>query len=314
MHGGSIVEIRQLEYFVAAIRCGSYTKAADNLHITRQALSKAVKNLENELGKLVETDQAGRLVPTEKGLTIMHDALPVFEAWSDFRLKHSSLEHKQARHKTLTVAVGHGAVLSLPDGALDIFQEAHRDILLQIEEVTTEGVLDMADSCEADIGLVGSAPRYLQDFDIETVTKAGIYVYIPLSNPLAKRSTLSLEDLHDQLFATMGKRNHLHKYLMEECMAEGISPRIMLTSSDAEFLVGQAIRHNALFFGFPKYAHLHADTHSLVRLDLAQDPLFGTYAIKRKGKSLSPQAQQFWKYLATLPAKTKAVGNPSETK
>ena len=44
--GREAVDIRQLDYFIAVARLRSYTKAADELFITRQALSKAVHNLE----------------------------------------------------------------------------------------------------------------------------------------------------------------------------------------------------------------------------------------------------------------------------
>lgn len=45
------MDIRQLEYFIAVVRLRSYTRAADELFITRQALSKAVHNLEQEMGE-----------------------------------------------------------------------------------------------------------------------------------------------------------------------------------------------------------------------------------------------------------------------
>ena len=37
------MDIRQIEYFIAAAQRGNFTKAAEDLFITRQALSKAVR-------------------------------------------------------------------------------------------------------------------------------------------------------------------------------------------------------------------------------------------------------------------------------
>ena len=53
------MDIRQLEYFIAVARLRSYTKAADELFITRQALSKAVHNLEQELGETLIAQRDG---------------------------------------------------------------------------------------------------------------------------------------------------------------------------------------------------------------------------------------------------------------
>ena len=44
------MDIRQLDYFIVVAQLGSFTKAADELFLSRQALSKAVRNLEHELG------------------------------------------------------------------------------------------------------------------------------------------------------------------------------------------------------------------------------------------------------------------------
>jgi LysR family transcriptional activator of glutamate synthase operon len=44
------VELRQLQYFVAVARHGTFTRAAEELWITQSALSQPVRRLEGELG------------------------------------------------------------------------------------------------------------------------------------------------------------------------------------------------------------------------------------------------------------------------
>ena len=59
-----------LEAFSEVIRCGSFSKAAQNLHITQSALSQRIINLENELATaLIIRDPSGlRLTPAGKTL------------------------------------------------------------------------------------------------------------------------------------------------------------------------------------------------------------------------------------------------------
>ena len=45
------MDIRQIECFVAVARKGNYTKAAEELFVSRQALSKTVKHLEKRSGR-----------------------------------------------------------------------------------------------------------------------------------------------------------------------------------------------------------------------------------------------------------------------
>jgi DNA-binding transcriptional LysR family regulator len=66
------VELRQLAVFVAVAEEGSFTRAADRLHVVQSAVSAGVRNLERELGarlfdrsthKVQLSDAGGALLP-----------------------------------------------------------------------------------------------------------------------------------------------------------------------------------------------------------------------------------------------------------
>ncbi|WP_303250059.1 LysR family transcriptional regulator substrate-binding protein [uncultured Slackia sp.] len=190
-------------------------------------------------------------------------------------------------------------MLSLPHHAIARFQRANPDILLSLEEVTTETALDMADEGEADVAIVGSAPCYLQDFDTLLVVKTGIYLYVPKESPLANEDILPLKSLDKQPFITTGKRNHLHRFFIEQCSASGIAPHILFTTSDIPLLVEQAERQKACYFGFPpSIKKTDKEAHVLRPVDIGHEAWFGTYAVKRRGAPLSEAAKAFWSYLS----------------
>ena len=54
----------QLEYFVEAMRTGSYRKAAKRLYISPQAIAQSIKRLEHELGSTLMQKQGREIVPT----------------------------------------------------------------------------------------------------------------------------------------------------------------------------------------------------------------------------------------------------------
>ena len=55
------METQQMRYFITLCEEMNYTKVAERLFITRQALRKAVQNMEEELGERarIERDKAG---------------------------------------------------------------------------------------------------------------------------------------------------------------------------------------------------------------------------------------------------------------
>ncbi len=295
------MDIRQLDYFIAVAQLGNFTKAADELFLSRQALSKAVRNLEHELGHPLLTNRDNHLELTDTGRALRDDALPVVAAFKQLERHYLGNAGTPALRQTLSVAMAHGTALSMPDRAIDTFREEHPDIVLSVEEVTTETAIDMVRTGESDISLVGSAPQYLAEFDLALVVETGVYAFVPEDNPLAMRNELELKDLDGQPFVTFGKRNHLHRYFVEACDAAGVHPDILMTTSDTELLVRSATQQHALYFGFPP--HVLDDPKEgriLVRINLERANAFGTYAVKRKSVSPSSSARLFWDYLGLL--------------
>ena len=61
------MEIRILRYFLAVAREENMTRAAEQLHVTQPTLSKALKSLEDELGKKLFTRHSFSIQLTEEG-------------------------------------------------------------------------------------------------------------------------------------------------------------------------------------------------------------------------------------------------------
>lgn len=295
------MDIRQLDYYIAVAQRGNFTKAADDLFISRQALSKAVRNLEHELRAPLLVNRDGHLELTDAGRRLLDDAEPLVRSFKELENRYLLPVTGAPLRQELSVAMAHGTAISLPDRAVDAFRIEHPDLVLSVEEVTTEAAIDMVRTSESDISLVGSAPQYLGEFDIALVVETGVFVYVPVENSLSTHPALSLADLDGQPFVTFGKRNHLHRYFLESCAAQGVRPNILMTTSDVELLVRSAEQQCALYFGFPPTVHAEQkERHVLVPVDMGHDDAFGTYAIKRKGVALPSSARAFWEDLLRL--------------
>ena len=72
--GGADMEIRILRYFLAVAREENMTKAAEMLHVTQPTLSKALKALEEELGKKLFTRHSFSIRLTEEGVLLRNRA------------------------------------------------------------------------------------------------------------------------------------------------------------------------------------------------------------------------------------------------
>ena len=287
------MDIRQLEYYSALVRKGNFTRAADELFVTRQALSKAVRNLEHELGDKLVFVRDGHVQPTETGMRLYLEAASIIESYRRLEEHFAPRADSRSRQTSLSIAMGHGTAFSLPEGHLERFRAQHPQVRLSIEEAPTDSVLELVASSEADLGIVGSTPDYLQDFDMKLLVSKGIHLCVPLASELSRKDSLSIKDLDGQPFVTYGKRNHLHRFFVEQCKMAGVRPDILLTSSDVSMLTRSAQASGALYFCFPDF---RADGRVVKPLDLDPESQFGTYAIMRKGIPAGSPANLFWNW------------------
>lgn len=79
-----LVDLRRLSQFVAVVDAGSLTEAASGLGVTQQALSAAIRTLEEHVGVQLFTRSKG-MVPSEAGIRL-YDAAQVLIAGADHAL------------------------------------------------------------------------------------------------------------------------------------------------------------------------------------------------------------------------------------
>ena len=81
------ITIRQLQVFEAVARQLSYTRAAEELHLTQPAVSMQVKQLENSVGLPLFEQIGKRVFMTQAGETMLRHAQTIMRPWSPRRKK-----------------------------------------------------------------------------------------------------------------------------------------------------------------------------------------------------------------------------------
>jgi len=74
-----MMELRVLEYFLAVAREENITKAAESLHLSQPTLSRQLRDLENELGKVLMIRGSKKTTLTEEGRLLQKRAREIIE-------------------------------------------------------------------------------------------------------------------------------------------------------------------------------------------------------------------------------------------
>ncbi|GAA3527042.1 LysR family transcriptional regulator [Zobellella aerophila] len=75
---------RLLQVYVAVVRLGSISRAADQLHLTQPTVSQQIKRLSEAIGEPLLDIKDGKLGPTQVGTELYHAALDALSRFDDF--------------------------------------------------------------------------------------------------------------------------------------------------------------------------------------------------------------------------------------
>ncbi|MDD0815464.1 LysR family transcriptional regulator [Curvibacter sp. HBC28] len=130
------MELRQLKHLICLAECGSFSRAAEQLHLTQSALSRSIQALEaslgvplvDRLGKRNELTPLGRWV-TERARRVLFEANDLQEG-----LQHLS----QADLGTLRVGLGSGPGALLMTPLLQHMARHHPGVKVSVSRGSTE--------------------------------------------------------------------------------------------------------------------------------------------------------------------------------
>lgn len=183
--------LRELRVFVAVAEAGSFTRAAEQLHLTQQAVSKTVRELEQELGvellertsREVRTTAAGRAL-LEPGRAVLSQADAAFAA---------AREVGTGRAGRITVGVTPAVG---PETRADVVRalrtNPERSVTIrdlrpgELRAALRDRSVDLALACVT--GTLGSS------FDRAELRPSRMQVHVPVTHPLGASREARLEN------------------------------------------------------------------------------------------------------------------------
>ncbi len=288
-------------YFVA--KYGSFTQAAHVLMDNQPNVTRAIKNLENELGcaLFLRTNKGATLTPDgEKLLEYVSKAVDLLHEGEDALTSGQGLEKG-----TVTVSVSETAMHGLMLPVLHNFHRMYPGIKIRITNYSTPQAIASLSSGIADLAVVTSptgASKPLQETRIKTFSE--VLVCGPEFSDM-KYKHLSFEDLKTYPFISLGKGTKTYEFYNKLFAKEDLvlSPDMESASTDQTLTM---VKHN-LGLGFLPdiIARPAIERGEILELKLdEQIPKRYICLLKNTENSLSLAAKEFEK--AVLECKEKA--------
>lgn len=288
------VTLRQLRVFEAVARHLSFSRAAEELHLSQPAVSMQIKQLEQNLGLPLFEQLGKRIYLTDAGRELSQYSRAISQQLTDLEAAIGQL--KGLKKGRLMISVVSTANYFAPR-LLAKFCDQHKDISIGLSVANRETVLRALRDNETDLAIMGQPPEDL-DIVAQTFMENPLVVIAPPSHPLCKEKKIPLTRLVKETFLVR-ERGSGTRGAMERFFAEhGIEHKAGMETETNE-AIKQAVQAG-MGLGVISFhtLELELETGRLKVLPVEGFPITRHwYIAHRSAKRLSTAAQAFKDYL-----------------
>lgn len=214
------MEILQLRYFFESAKNGSFAKTAQKYMVPTTSVSSSVKRLENELGCKLFDRLANKIILNQNGIKLQQSLLTVFEELDHAVDSLSAFANDTREIKMLVRAMRY----IITDYIIE-YKTKHPNI-------TFKTVFDFDETNFEDYDIIiDDKPELYEGYESFEICSMPIKLKCSASNPICNQK-LTLKQLCNQPFISMGEKSSMHQMLIKACSRVGFTPDIVVKTND----------------------------------------------------------------------------------
>jgi len=226
------MDLRHLRYFQAVAEELSYARAARRLRIAQPALSRAIKEMETNLGVEVLERSRHHVALTPAGAVLLHETALLLENWEEALRR----VRRTAGGEEGELRLGYIGPPTTPflGRLLHEYRARYPMVSVHLEERTPERVWEMVARGRLSAGLTRPVPSH-NALGLRTLTlrEERLGVVLRQDHPLAGQEALTWQALAGEPLVVLARREgaSLHDAILAACRQAGFMPRLAHTPS-----------------------------------------------------------------------------------
>jgi len=284
------ITMRQLQVFESVARHLSFTRAAEELHLTQPAVSMQVKQLESMVD-LPLFEQLGKKVHlTEAGETMVRHSRMMMAQLNEIERDINSLRGIEGGQLKICIA---STVNYFATRLLSKFCDIYKSVNISLDVTNREELIKRLDANEPDLVLMGQPPDE-PDVEAKAFMENPLIIIANPQHELCGRKSISIKEMADQTFVMREPGSGTRTAMRRVFDQYGVTPRPGIQLSSNETIKQSVEAGLGLAVVSAHTVELELNAGRLVSLDVEHFPIMRKwYVAYRKGKRLSTTAQVF---------------------
>lgn len=302
--------LRQLKVFETVARHLSFSRAAEELHLTQPAVSTQVRQLEHHVGLPLFEQLGKKIYLTPAGVEMLHYSRSIIQQFRE-------AEDAMAQLRGISGGRLNVAVISAGDyffpRLLAEFISRHDGVALNLAVHNREELLHQLAGNMTDLAVMVRPPEGMDTINESFAPHPYVIVAAP-DHPLVGKRRIPLAALADEPFIVREKGSDTWNSMQEGFAGRLANLRIAMEIKSTETIKQAVIANMGIAFLSAHTVALELRTGHLAVLDIEDFPvMLNWYVVHRKNKRLPPVALAFKHFLmedgATLIERITGVDN-----
>jgi DNA-binding transcriptional LysR family regulator len=286
--------LRQLKIFETVARHLSYSRAAEELHLTQPAVSTQVKTLQGHVGLVLFEQLGKRIYLTPGGEALLRYSRSIIQQFED-------AEEALAQFKGVTGGKLNVAVISAGDyffpRLLVEFARRHAGVTLNLTVHNREELLGQIANNLTDLAIMVRPPKDMDTVNDSFAPHPYVIVAAP-DHPFVSRKKIPLSVLKREPFVVREKGSDTWNSMEESFGGHLEDLNIAMEIKSTETIKQAVIAGMGISFLSAHTISLELQAKSLAVLDVQGFPMMlDWYVVHRKQKQLPPVALAFKDFL-----------------
>ena len=209
------MELAKLRYFYLTAKHGHVTRAAEEIHIAQPALTKAIKQLEEELGVPLFYKRGRNIYPTVFGEYLKNKLEGIFTQLDSIEGELAALKEEARTTVRINVLAASTAVTD----AVVAYKKKNPQVVFQLIQNETET------DCDVSVTINNADFSMLPAFKKRCVMEEKIYLAVPKTSPYATRESVALKEVKDEGFVNLAGSRLFRAVCDKFCAYAGFKPK-----------------------------------------------------------------------------------------
>lgn len=233
-----MIELRQLELFVAVAEELHFSRAARRVHLSQPALSQQIKRLEDELGVLLLARTRRSVELTDTGNALLERARVQLDDAT--RLEADIRLHAAGQVGSVRIGFVGSALVTLIPRIVDATRTQYPDIELSLSERKSAELLGNLHDNRLDLAFIYEPSGPPEGITVERMTEEEMGAALPAKHRLVKTSELQLADLAGEPLILFPRALEPDTYdrLAQRCASAGFVPTVAQEADNLQTILG----------------------------------------------------------------------------